>query len=127
MTKVLIVDDNALMRKQVAALLQENLQYTVCGEGKDGVEAVEMFQQLQPDLVTLDMTMPRKGGIEALEEILKINPEAKVVIVSAITDASFITQAMQKGAKGYITKPLKLKDPEFVSRVKEDLTEVMAA
>jgi AmiR/NasT family two-component response regulator len=49
------------------------------------------------------------------------------VIVSAITDASFITQAMQKGAKGYITKPLKIKDPEFISRVKEDLMEVMAA
>lgn len=125
MPKVLVVDDNALMRKQVATLFQETFKYEICGQAKDGVEAVEMYESLKPDLVTLDMTMPRKGGMEALEEIIQKDPDAKVIIVSAVADASMVTQALQKGACGYITKPLKIKDPEFIQKVSDELKEAM--
>ena len=125
MRRVLIVDDNALMRKHLAMFLHDSFQLEICGQAQDGVEAVELFQQLKPDLVTLDVTMPRKGGLEALHDILKIDPKAKVLMVSAITDDSFIKQALQAGAKGYIVKPFKTKDQDFIQRVAADLREVL--
>ncbi len=125
MPRVLIVDDNSLMRKHLAMFLQDTFKFEVCGQAQDGVEALEKYIELKPDLVTLDVTMPRKGGLEALQDILKHDAKAKVLMVSAVTDENFIKQALDSGAKGYIVKPFKTKDPEFIDRIAHDLKEVL--
>ena len=126
MTRIVIVDDNTLIRKQLATLFQESFGFEVAAEGKDGIEAVELFQSLKPDLITLDLTMPRKGGLEALEDILASAPDARILVISAITDAASITRAITRGARGYIKKPLRIKDPQFIKQVGEDIQEALA-
>jgi len=82
-SKILIVDDAAFMRMMIKDILEKN-DYEVVGEAQDGVEAVEKYKELSPDLVTLDITMPEKDGITALKEIMAEDPNAKVIMCSAM-------------------------------------------
>ena len=102
--KVLIVDDSSLMRRMIEETLTA-AGWEVVGEAGDGREAVEKYRQLQPDAVTMDIVMPEASGIEALEEILKINPQARVVVVSALNQTRMISEAIRKGAHDFIAKP----------------------
>lgn len=102
--KVLIVDDSSVMCAFLQKILIEH-GYEVVGVAADGVEAVEMFEKLDPDLVTLDIIMPRMKGTEVLEHILKVKADAKVVMASSISDAKTVMQCLKIGAKRYIIKP----------------------
>lgn len=101
---VLVVDDAAFMRMMIKDILEKN-GFNVVGEAKDGNEAVEKFQETTPDLVTLDITMPDKDGIEALKEIKAVDPNAKVIMCSAMGQQSMVIDAIQAGAKDFIVKP----------------------
>ena len=102
--RVLIVDDAAFMRMMVKDILSKN-GYEVVGEAQDGAQAVEKYKDLRPDLVTMDITMPEMDGITALREIKKIDPNAKVIMCSAMGQQAMVIDAIQAGAKDFIVKP----------------------
>ena len=102
--KVLIVDDAAFMRMMIKNILTKN-GFEVVGEASNGVEAVELYKKLKPDLVTMDITMPEMDGIEALKKIKEIDPNAKVIMVSAMGQQQLVIEAIQAGAKDFIVKP----------------------
>ena len=105
MTKrVLICDDSILMRKLVADTLIAD-GWTIAGEASNGREAVEQYQQLQPDAVTMDIVMPHYDGLYALPRILQHDPSAKVVVVSALAQTKMISEAIRAGAQDFIVKP----------------------
>ncbi|RFU68869.1 response regulator [Bacillus sp. V59.32b] len=102
--KVLITDDAAFMRMMIKDILSKN-GFEIVGEAADGAQAVEMYKEFQPDLVTMDITMPEMDGITALKEIQKINPNAKVIMCSAMGQQAMVIDAIQAGAKDFIVKP----------------------
>lgn len=102
--KVLIVDDAAFMRMMIKDILSKN-GFDVVGEAENGEVAVEKYKELSPDLVTMDITMPEKDGIEALKDIKKINPAAIVIMCSAMGQQAMVIDAIQAGAKDFIVKP----------------------
>lgn len=102
--KILIVDDAAFMRMMIKDILTKN-GYEVVAEAADGAEAVEKYKEHQPDLVTMDITMPEMDGITALKEIRQINPNAKVIMCSAMGQQAMVIDAIQAGAKDFIVKP----------------------
>ena len=101
---VLVVDDAAFMRMMIKDILTKN-GYNIVGEAENGVVAVEKYQELKPDLVTMDITMPEMDGITAVKEIRKIDPAAKVIVCSAMGQQSMVVDAIQAGAKDFIVKP----------------------
>lgn len=102
--KILVVDDAAFMRMMIKDILVKN-GYQVVGEAADGKQAVEKYRELRPDLVTMDITMPEMDGIQALKEIRKIDPNAKVIMCSAMGQQAMVIDAIQAGAKDFIVKP----------------------
>jgi len=104
MASILIVDDAAFMRMMIKDILTKN-NYQIVGEAANGIEAVEKYKELKPDLVTMDITMPEKDGIEALKEIKQLDPNAKVIMCSAMGQQSMVIDAIQSGAKDFIVKP----------------------
>ena len=102
--RVLIVDDSMLMRKMVSEILGD-AGWTVAGEAADGLEAVEKFKECRPDAVTLDIVMPGTDGIYALQHIVEFDPDAKVVVVSALNQTKLISEAIRSGAQDFIAKP----------------------
>lgn len=102
--KLLIVDDSNIMRKAIDKYLKE-FDLEVIGSVGDGVSAVEACKVEQPDLVTLDITMPKMDGLTCLTEILKISPNTKVLVISALKDTATGLQALKKGAMGFLPKP----------------------
>ncbi|NLJ84773.1 MAG: response regulator [Halanaerobiaceae bacterium] len=103
--RVLIVDDAAFMRLNLKNILKEN--YEIAGEAENGQQAVEMYQELKPDFVTMDITMPVMDGLEAIKEIKKIDPEANIIVCSAMGQQKMIIKAIEAGAKDFIVKPFK--------------------
>jgi two-component system chemotaxis response regulator CheY len=104
MARILVVDDAAFMRKMVKDALS-GAGHEVVGEAGDGVEAVARYQELRPDLTTLDITMPEKDGLAALADIIGTDPSARVVMCSALGQEAKIVQALKLGAKDFIVKP----------------------
>ncbi|URM31702.1 response regulator [Cytobacillus firmus] len=102
--KILIVDDAAFMRMMIKDILSKN-GYDIVGEAADGAQAVDKYKETQPDLVTMDITMPEMDGITALKEIKKINSGAKVIMCSAMGQQAMVIDAIQAGAKDFIVKP----------------------
>lgn len=102
--RILIVDDAAFMRMMIRDILTKN-GYEVVGEANDGAQAIERFKELRPDLITMDITMPEMDGINALKEIKKIDPNAKVIMCSAMGQQAMVIDAIQAGAKDFIVKP----------------------
>lgn len=101
---VLIADDSILMRRMIAEALAED-GWIVVGQACDGQEAIDLYKQLHPSAVTMDIIMPGTGGIEALAAIVKHDPEARVVVVSALDQTRLISEAIRKGAQDFIAKP----------------------
>jgi two-component system chemotaxis response regulator CheY len=95
------------MRNMLKNIINKIEQIEVIGEASNGVEAISLYKKLNPDLVTMDLVMPEKGGIEATEEILKINAKALIVVVSALGQEALVLEAAKKGAKDFIQKPFK--------------------
>ncbi|MGB9710034.1 MAG: protein-glutamate methylesterase/protein-glutamine glutaminase [Thermodesulfovibrio sp.] len=107
MIKVLVVDDSAFMRKAITAMLQEDPEIKVIGTARDGVEAVQMVQELKPDIVTLDVEMPRMDGITALKEIMQKCPVPVIMVSSLTTEGAKVTlEALELGAVDFIPKNL---------------------
>ena len=104
MARVLVVDDAAFMRKVVSDALTSG-GHEVVGEAGNGNEAVARYQELQPELTTLDITMPEKDGLAALAEIISINPGARVLMCSALGQESKVIESIKLGAKDFVVKP----------------------
>ena len=102
--RVLIVDDSPIMRQMLVKIFKDE-GFTVAGEAVDGTEALEMFQSLKPDLITLDIVMPKMLGIEVLERIMAAKPESRVIMASSVSDARTVMHCLKMGAKQYIVKP----------------------
>lgn len=102
--KVLIVDDAAFMRMMIKDILTKN-GFEVVGEAENGAKAVEKYQELRPDLTTMDITMPEMDGISAVKQIKKLDPNAKVIMCSAMGQQAMVIEAIQSGARDFIVKP----------------------
>jgi two-component system, chemotaxis family, chemotaxis protein CheY len=103
--KLLIVDDAAFMRLNLKNILKDD--YEIVGEAANGQEAVEMYQELKPDIVTMDITMPVMDGLEAIKAIKDIDPEAQIIVCSAMGQQKMIIEAIEAGARDFIVKPFK--------------------
>ena len=103
--KVLIADDASFMRTVLKDILKSNGLATDIVEAPDGVEAVRQFIQHKPDLVTMDVNMPKADGIQALKGIMKVNPMARVIMVTSVEQKHVVQDAMKSGARDYIIKP----------------------
>lgn len=104
--KILIVDDAAFMRMMIKDTLKKN-GYENLIEAADGELAVQAYKAEKPDLVIMDITMPNKNGLEALKEIKQMDPNAKIVMCSAMGQESMVVEAIRNGAKDFIVKPFK--------------------
>lgn len=102
--RVVIVEDHALVRQGFRRLLEDSSAIAVVGEGGTGLEAVELAEKLQPDVMLLDMAMPELNGIEAAEEIARQWPRIKLVVLSMYSDEAYVRQALRVGVKGYLLK-----------------------
>ncbi|MBM7647120.1 two-component system chemotaxis response regulator CheY [Bacillus ectoiniformans] len=102
--RILVVDDAAFMRMMIKDILSKN-GFEVVGEAADGAQAVEKYRELKPDLVTMDITMPEKDGISALKDIKAEDPNAKIIMCSAMGQQAMVIDAIQAGAKDFIVKP----------------------
>lgn len=105
-TNILIVDDAPFVRRTLKKILEE-AGFNVVGEAGDGNEAVTMYGSLKPDLVTMDITMPELDGIDAVRAIIKQDPNAKIVMCSAVGQQDKVVDAVRAGAKDFIVKPFK--------------------
>lgn len=103
--KVLIVDDAMFMRAMIRDILVNSGKYDVVGEASNGEEAISKYQNLTPDIVTMDIVMPQMDGIEATKEIIKIDPKAKIVMCSALGQEALVIESIAAGAKDFIVKP----------------------
>lgn len=106
MAGILICDDSLFMRHNLKKIIEQG-GYQVVGEAENGLQAVEKYKELQPALVTLDITMPIMDGVAALQEIKKYHPQAKIIMVSAMGQESMVKSAIASGAKDFIIKPFK--------------------
>ncbi|MCG3420313.1 response regulator [Oceanobacillus sp. GSFE11] len=104
MARILVTDDAAFMRMQLKDIVTK-LGHEVVGEAENGQVAVDMYQEVKPDLVTMDITMPEMNGVEALKEIKKLDADAKVIMCSAMGQQGMVVEAIQAGAKDFIVKP----------------------
>ncbi|MFD3157532.1 response regulator [Haloimpatiens sp. FM7330] len=102
--KVLIVDDAAFMRMMIKDILEKN-GFEVVGEANNGIQAVELYKKFEPDIVTMDITMPDMDGIEAVKAIKQINASAKVIMCSAMGQQTMVMDAIKAGARDFIVKP----------------------
>jgi two-component system chemotaxis response regulator CheY len=104
MARVLIVDDAAFMRMMIKDILEKN-GFEVIGEASNGIKAVEIYKKERPDVVTMDITMPDMDGIEAVKEIKAFDPNAKVIMCSAMGQQTMVMDAIRAGARDFIVKP----------------------
>jgi two-component system chemotaxis response regulator CheY len=103
--KIMIVDDSTIVRMVIERYLKLT-DIEIVAEASNGVEAIEQFKLHQPDIVTLDITMPEMDGLEALNQMLKIKPDAKIIMISALTSKATVVKAVNAGAAAYLIKPL---------------------
>jgi two-component system chemotaxis response regulator CheY len=116
---VLVCDDAVFMRTMISDILSQ-AGFEIVGEAESGLQAVEKYRELKPDLVTMDIVMPDMGGIEAVREICKADPDAKILMCSAMGQQALVVEAIQAGAKDFVVKPFQ------PSRVLEAVQRVLA-
>jgi two-component system chemotaxis response regulator CheY len=104
--RVLIADDASFMRQMIREIIEPE-GYEVVGEATNGIEAVDQFEELHPDIVTMDIVMPKRSGIDAVKGILAKHPDAKIVMCSALGQETLVMEALQAGARDFIVKPFK--------------------
>jgi two-component system chemotaxis response regulator CheY len=106
MKRVLVADDASFMRQMIRDIVEPE-GYEVVGEASDGVEVVERFKELHPDLIMMDIVMPKRSGIDAVKAIMELDGAARVVMCSALGQEALVMEAIQAGAKDFIVKPFK--------------------
>jgi len=104
MVRILIVDDSEFFRETMKEILEDE-GYTIAGEACDGAEAIAKYRELRPDITTMDVTMPVMDGIEALKNILELDPDAKVIMASSSAQQSKVSEALILGAYEFLPKP----------------------
>jgi two-component system chemotaxis response regulator CheY len=109
MYRVMIVEDNTLMRKSIAKILSQH-SYDIVVEVTNGEDALLRYQIARPDVVIMDINLPKKTGMEAIKEIINFDPMAKIVVCTVMDQQARIVEAVRNGARGYIVKPFKPKD-----------------
>ncbi len=102
--KMMIVDDSNIIRRRIERSQQID-RLEVVGSAANGVEAVELFRQTSPHVVTMDLTMPEMDGVECVEQLVKINPQVLILVISALADKATAVEAIQRGANGFLCKP----------------------
>jgi two-component system, chemotaxis family, chemotaxis protein CheY len=102
--KLLIVDDSNIMRRRIERSQQFD-ELEVVGAAANGLEAIELFKKTDPDLVTMDLTMPQMDGIECIEKLVELKPAVRILVISALSDKATAVDAMEKGANGFLNKP----------------------
>jgi len=102
--KLLIVDDSNIMRRRIERSQQVD-ELQVVGTAANGFEALELFRRTDPDVITMDLTMPQMDGIQCIEQIVALKPEVRILVVSALADKATAVEAMEKGANGFLNKP----------------------
>jgi two-component system chemotaxis response regulator CheY len=102
--KLMIVDDSNIMRRRIERS-QTFEELELVGTASNGLEAIEMFKKMDPDVVTMDLTMPQMDGIECIENLVKIKPAIRILVISALADKATAVEAMEKGANGFLNKP----------------------
>jgi two-component system chemotaxis response regulator CheY len=118
MGRILIVDDTLFMRTLLKNILFSG-GHTIVGEAGDGDEAVEKYKELKPDLVTMDVVMPKMNGIEALKAIKALDPNARVIMCTAVGQEQMVKLAIKSGARGYVVKPFQA--PKVLEEIKNVL------
>jgi len=118
MGRILVVDDTLFMRTLLKNILFSG-GHTIVGEAENGEDAIAKYQELNPDLVTMDIVMPKKNGIDALKGIKTIDPNARVIMCTAVGQEQMVKLAVKSGAKGYIVKPFQA--PNVLEEVKNVL------
>lgn len=105
--KIMIVDDSKIIRGKILQIVRRSdvEDLSVTGIAKNGLEAIELCKKTMPDLVTMDLTMPELDGVETISELVKINPEILILVVSALSDKATAIEALKRGAHGFICKP----------------------
>jgi two-component system chemotaxis response regulator CheY len=102
--RLLIVDDSNIVRRRIERSQQFD-ELEVVGAAANGVEALDLFKRTDPDLVTMDLTMPQMDGIECIEKIVQLKPEVRILVISALADKATAVDAMENGANGFLNKP----------------------
>ncbi len=105
MARTVLICDDALFMRTMLAEIMEQAGFEVVGQAATGAEAVRLFQELKPDLVTMDIIMPDMGGIDAVREIMRSTPDANIVMCSAMGQQALVIEAIQAGARDFIVKP----------------------
>lgn len=118
MARVMVVDDAGFMRHALRGILERH-GHQVIGEAATGYEAVQVYQSVKPDVVTMDITMPDLDGVSAVQAILKVDPKARIIMCSAIGAQSRVLDAIQAGAKDYVIKPFE--EDRVVSAINQAL------
>jgi len=118
MGNILIVDDTLFMRTLLKNIIFSG-GHTIAGEAADGDDAIEKYRELKPDLVTMDVVMPKMNGIEALKGIRALDPQAKVIMCTAVGQEQMVKLAIKSGARGYIVKPFQA--PKVLEEIKSVL------
>jgi two-component system chemotaxis response regulator CheY len=104
MAKILIADDAKFMRLTLQTMLSKNT-HEIIGEAVNGEEAIKLFKELRPELITMDITMPVVNGIDAIKEIMRLDPDANIIVCSAMGQQKVVVEAIEAGAKDFIVKP----------------------
>lgn len=115
-TRVFLADDHAVLRSGLRLLLTSQNEYDVVGEASSGAETISLVEQLQPDLILLDLSMPALGGLDALPILRKLVPSARILILTMHDDPHYLRQALKHGASGYVLK--KAADTELLSAIR---------
>jgi DNA-binding NarL/FixJ family response regulator len=102
--RILVVDDNATVREGIRLLLQNHADWEVCGEAADGIEAIEKYRQLRPDLLVVDVSMPQMNGLDASREILKLSPKILILLYTSYLTAQLVDVAHNAGIRGTVSK-----------------------
>ncbi|HKP98142.1 MAG TPA: response regulator [Fibrobacteria bacterium] len=123
---VVIVDDSKFQTMQLGRFFADVMGFTVAASGENGEEAVELYRTHKPDLITMDLTMPKLDGRGALSRILEEFPEARVLVISAVK-GPLLLECLAIGAKSYIEKPLRFDKEDFVRDFKATVAEILQA
>lgn len=119
MLKMMIVDDSNIIRSKISRISADG-KFEVVATATDGFDALKKFRQFQPEVVTMDLTMPHMEGTECISKLVEINPDVQILVVSALSDEATGIEALEHGAQGFLLKPF---TDEQLSQALEELTE----